>query len=58
MGPSKIYLLVAALLDHFPKESEASNPTGREPKISLEQGFVAQVAKVNLRQVANFFNFV
>ena len=58
MKPSKIYLLVAALLDHFPKESEASNPTGREPEISLEQGFVAHVARVNCRQVANFFNFV
>ena len=51
MTTSKIHLLVAALLDHFPKESEASNPTGRESKISLEQGLVAQVVRVNCLQV-------
>ena len=56
MRLSKIYLLVAALLDHFSKESEASNPTGRETKISLEHGFVAQVARVNCLQVGLFIS--
>ena len=56
MTTSKIHLFVATFFDHFGKENEASNPAKRESKVSLKQGLVAQVAKVNCLQLGLFLS--